>query len=381
MAWLSATLAFATTMFFFALFVSTIVEALHRILGLRHQGMRLMLEALYDNVIRPHVEKVKPKPTTTAKQFADIIMTNRPVGGGSLGTNGRIGAMMLWLTRKGESTNIPTEIFTQRLVDSRMVEVANALTEDVVRNIAQQYEAYGKDISEFFRARAQLLSLIVAFVIAFAFQVHPHALMSAYMSEPGLADRIVATIEGQEGLIERMEKIAAAPAPVAEAGAAGSPAPADGTAELRAALQELEAEIDSAGKALQALSQAGVPVGWGDIRTCDKTERWTQPCLPTWGTVFTMAFGGTVFWLLVGGLLIGIGAPFWAQAVGALSATSGAAKRITELVSPETATVQANAVAAAAPPRAPAPAAPPPAVAAFLLARRSVSLVRDTASP
>ncbi len=365
MAWLSATLAFATTMLFFALFVSTIVEALHRILGLRHQGMRLMLEALYKNVIWPHVEKVKPEPTTTAKQFADIIMTNR-----SLGTNGRIGAMMLWLTRKGESTNIPTEIFTQRLVDSRMVEVANALTEDVVRNIAQQYEAYGKDISEFFRARAQLLSLIVAFVIAFAFQVHPHALMSAYMSEPGLADRIVATIEGQEGLIERMEKIAAAPAPVAEAGAAGSPAPADGTAELRAALQELEAEIDSAGKALQALSQAGVPVGWGDIRTCDKTERWTQPCLPTWDTVFTMAFAGTVFWLLVGGLLIGIGAPFWAQAVGALSATSGAAKRISELVSPETAQAKAVAAPAAAgvPAAVGAPPAPP-AVAAFALAK------------
>ncbi|RST87855.1 hypothetical protein EJC49_03250, partial [Aquibium carbonis] len=286
MAWLSATLAFATTMLVFALFVSSIVEALHRVFGLRHQGMRLTLEALYENVIEQRVRAADPHSTLDAATFADIIMTNRPLAGGAARPAGRVGRLVRWLTRGGASTNIPTEIFTQRLVDSRMVEVAEALSDTFVQNVAQQYEAYGKEISEFFRARAQLLSLLVAFVLAFAFQVHPHALVTAYLGDPGLAERVIARIDSQGAWLQRIEQIAAGASPAAPAGDA-SAAPADGTAELRAALAELQKETGRVAEAAAALAKAGVPLGWSEVASCADAARWTQPCWPAGGAVMS----------------------------------------------------------------------------------------------
>ena len=75
MQWLTALLAFATTMLLFAVVVSTMVEMVHRIFRLRRKGLRLMLENLYSRVIEPKLKGAKP----TAEKFADIILENRAV--------------------------------------------------------------------------------------------------------------------------------------------------------------------------------------------------------------------------------------------------------------------------------------------------------------
>ncbi|OWK21644.1 hypothetical protein AJ88_18185 [Mesorhizobium amorphae CCBAU 01583] len=72
MQWLTALLAFATTMLMFAIVVSTLVEMIHRIFGLRAKGMQLMLGNLYSRVILPKLTKSEgdAKELLTPQQFA-----------------------------------------------------------------------------------------------------------------------------------------------------------------------------------------------------------------------------------------------------------------------------------------------------------------------
>ena len=53
------------------------------------------------------------------------------------------------------------------------------------------------------------------------------------------------------------------------------------------------------------------------------------------GSLWTQPSIGSVFWLLVGGLLVGLGAPFWAQAVSNLSASRDVTRKITDIVNPQ----------------------------------------------
>ena len=79
MQWLTATLAFATTMLFFAVVVSTLVEIYHRFVGLREKGLELMLQSLFERVVKPQLTSARLDPNIDAKQFAAIIMANRAV--------------------------------------------------------------------------------------------------------------------------------------------------------------------------------------------------------------------------------------------------------------------------------------------------------------
>ena len=102
------------------------------------------------------------------------------------------------------------------------------------------------------------------------------------------------------------------------------------------------------------LAQMGVPVGWpgaeATIAECfsdnaaGTSEGTSTPpadglvgfCryqLPVIGLV-TIPSLLNCFWLVVGGLLVGLGAPFWAQAVSSLTATRDLTTRITRTVSP-----------------------------------------------
>lgn len=375
MAWLTAALAFATTMLVFALIVSMLVEAIHRVLGLRHQGMKLLLESIFTRVIQPYLAKNHAAGAVTAEQFSAWIMENRPLGGddsASQERRGRAGWLVIWLGRTTQSANIPTEIFTQRLVDSRMVEVADALSEEAVKDIAQQYEAYGKEITEFFRARAQVFSIVIAFGIAFAFHIHPYELARAYLNDPVLAERVAGHAEElrkeyeehQAEIRRRMEAL-----PADQAGQQ------DG--DLKQALSDLLAEMRGASERNAALARLGAPVGWPELGVCTSTFGFlSASCrFETQWFPINLPSLGSVFWLLVGGALIGLGAPFWAQAVGSLSTTNELVKRLSAIVNPpaagdaQTTFTMATARAAGASPALPATPARPAAVSTFETAR------------
>ncbi len=347
MQWLTALVAFATTMLIFAVIVSTFVELIHRVFRLRGKGMHLMLENLYTSAIEPHLDSQQAQ-TMNAGKFAQIIMENRAIANPVNGQGrGRTGALLGWLIDSKSMTDIPVEVFTQKLADSRIVGAAENFTDDVLQDIAQKYEAFGHEVGTYFGRRARVFSVGVAFGVVWLFYVHPYEIAVTYFSNPALAQSIADKTSDTRGdysaLVERLQNVAS-----------DGSVTATETTRLREAIDNLRQEMVATQVKARELAQMGVPVGWpgaeATIAECfsdnaagtsegastppaDGLVGFCRYQLPVIGLV-TIPSLLNCFWLVVGGLLVGLGAPFWAQAVSSLTATRDLTTRITRPVSP-----------------------------------------------
>lgn len=343
MQWLTALLAFATTMLMYAIVVSMLVEMIHRIWRLRAKGMQLMLENLYSRVILPKLAKPAGagKDLLTSQQFAALIMENRATTEKGSSHSGWVSRFLRWFVDWATVTDIPVEVFTQKLADNRLVGAADTLTDEVVKDISQKYEAFGKEVSMYFESRARLFSVCVAFVVAWMFYVHPYKLAVAYLKSPEVAEAVAskaADVNAQYAVL--IEKLNAA------AGKQGNDAAT--TADFKAAISDLDKKLDDAKEQTRQLQAEGVPLGWADnskLPSCATILGVADCSEVAFGTRWTLPSIANAFWLLVGGLLVGLGAPFWAQAVSSLTASRDVSRRIAEIVAPGTTTTTKAVVA------------------------------------
>ncbi|CAN7669670.1 hypothetical protein LJR234_005476 [Mesorhizobium amorphae] len=334
MQWLTALLAFATTMLMFAIVVSTLVEMIHRIFGLRAKGMQLMLGNLYSRVILPKLTKSEgdAKELLTPQQFAALIMENRATTEKGDPSTGWISGFLRWFVDWAVVTDIPVEVFTQKLASSRLVGAADVLTDEVVMDISQKYEAFGKEVSLYFESRARLFSVCVAFFVAWTFYVHPYKLAVAFLKNPEIAGAVAekaADVHAQYAVL--MEKLNTAAAANPETGT-GS------TEDLKGAIAALQEKLTDAENQTKELRTLGAPVGWEvnpALKSCALGAVTVDCSFGAFGTNWTLPSIANAFWLLVGGLLVGLGAPFWAQAVSSLTASRDVSRRIAEIVSPK----------------------------------------------
>jgi hypothetical protein len=339
MQWLTALLAFAVTMLIFAIIVSTFVELIHRLFGYRSQGLRLMLESLYERVIK---DRLTGPDKPTAGQFAEIIMENRALIA-QPEPKGRIRKFLHWLVDSSVVSDIPVEVFTQKLADNRIVSAADNWTDNIVADIAQKYEAFGNEASAYFQRRARVISVLIAFFVAWAFYVHPYNLAVTYVKNPELAQTVA---EKAEETHAEYRMLAARLEETMKDGTAS----AAETDALKDLMSEFKDKISESAAKTKELSEMGVPVGWPE------------------GMTFYKPGFANAFWLLVGGLLVGLGAPFWAQAVSSLTASRDVTRKITEIVNPGS-VVTTGAFGTKG--FGLAPGSPPTSVASFTIAQRA----------
>lgn len=360
MQWLTALLAFAVTMLIFSVIVSTFVEMIHRLFGLRNQGLRLMLESLYERVI---AERLTDADKPTAQEFASIIMENRAMAA-QPEQHGRLRKFLHWLVDSSVVSDIPVEVFTQKLADNRIVGVTDNWTDNIVADIAQKYEAFGNEASAYFESRARVLSVIAAFVIAWLFYVHPYNLAVTYFKNPeiaqSVADKAADAHADYRALQERLNAL--------EADKAADPR---STAELKDAIDRLKSTIEEANKKVVEFTALGVPVGWPSqegMAPCSTMAPISNCTFSAFGSLWTRPSFASIFWLFIGGLLVGLGAPFWAQAVSNLTASRDVTRKITDIVNPGS-IVTRNGFGSRS--IGLAPGAPPTPVASFIVAQRA----------
>ena len=401
MQWLTALLAFAVTMLIFAIIVSTFVEMIHRLFNLRAKGMQLMLENLYEKVVVSYLTEKPQDAELPAKktEFALRIMQNRASGGSgdlppapttAAAAAGLWAALKSWPARMGGllsnafdfrlMTDVPAEIFTQKLADPMIISAVNNLGEAALKDIAQKYVAYGDEIGTYFERRARLLSVLVAFVVAWVFFVQPYKLLHIYVRSPEIAESVASLAESVSKQYE--EQVTKLQAGVEKP----DPDPVKAKQQIDAAVDAFKEEMAKANGRVAELQGLGAAVGWPDaanimlcadkrdttkmeasaarIKSGEMTGGFCKGEFLWWTNVIFPEFG-EAFWLLVGGLLVGLGAPFWAQAVSNLSGTRDLTRKVTEIVNP------ARSGAGGASARAVGAAAPSTEFAAFDLARNA----------
>jgi hypothetical protein len=371
---ISAALAFAVTMLALALLVSTLVETIHRTFGMRERGLYYMLGRLYEGVLHRYDPRVSPsspgQPGPFDQQetleglkraFQDRMSQNRsPVAvtepSGPARTYPVESLWSLLFPWRSEAwrgrglSELTAAGFMERLGshpigdgidraarEGRDIPAASAgdPVDAVLQGVVQKFEAYAKEASVFFERRARTLSIAVAFVVAFVLHVDAIDIFKSFVRDPALAERVIGRVDTYTKAFE------AAKADQEKKGA--NPLVAPSAADLQdfqraaQAVEQLRKEYASAVANLKTvqtdLSDLGVPIGWSDERRKAAGFRMrTRPvCEPSgkrpvdgkceegeklgirkgYRTVDIPRDAMTIVGLLLGGLLVGLGGPFW----------------------------------------------------------------------
>ena len=371
MNWLTAALAFAITMLLLTSMVSAIVESVQRVFGLRRRGLQWMLRAMYEEVGRLRPDLVSQlgraaQALTVPVQASGVIQKAaawlRGLGAAPLApatarfletmsSNAQADQFRGWLPhflRPQHVQSLTPVEFAQRLartdLGAMLAKKAEAEWQTLLNGVLERFDFYGQAAGETFRQRAKVISLAVSFVSAFVLNVNAVALFSAFANRPQLSEAVVLLQDqAQQSYVDAQKRRADA-----QAGGAENPASAEQVQkEVQATLNQVKTQFAS-------LVTAGLPIGWSAAncpaepidefcRTLRDLPKWT--CADQCGWLQQLSAAGTFaraciafpfghlhwfFSTLLGGLLIGLGGPFWYNVCTSLSRAAQLARAVSD---------------------------------------------------
>jgi uncharacterized membrane protein required for colicin V production len=396
---IEAALAFAITMLVLSLVVSSFVELVHRIFSMREAGLKHMLGQLFDQVLSKYVLKAEfdkrndmklsqeeRNLAQTAidklrKQFVARMSANRaPMGAKRKATpsdavekveqqwsvgfnlwNGRDLSAMTpaeFMERLGSIDVGQTIADANKAANAAYNDAANKaadMADTVLKDVAQKFEAFGKEASVYFEGRARLLSVVAAIALAFLAHVDAVDLFRTYLRDPNARAKVIEQTEAVTAQHKAAAESAAALTKLAQV----SPETADEVKKQVDPLKEdMQAAITGAKATVKQYADLGVPLGWTDeriaaakmkvllwscrdpktkdsagfgklMKECNDDPGYAGTSRPQyevdpWIQIPTKV--STWFFLFLGGLLIGLGSPFWYSVVTGLTELRNGAK-------------------------------------------------------
>lgn len=300
MDYLGTAVAFAVIMMVFSTIVAVIVESAHMVFRLREKGLRRFMEVVYQDIVRPRFSQTPDGTSLTA--FVEVMTRSRfrPVDKSASATR----KLVARIVNAGELKNLGTTQFIERLTElpegKHLIDSLGRLgTPDLdafLKDLARRYEEWGASATEYFARRAKLVSVIIAILLAFALNLNAIDMFRTLLTHEALRGKV----------IERGDEIARIPQQPAQSGTPAAESAGQHADRSTQHLGEVRVGMD-------VLRAGGIPFGWETV--------------PWKGTVWQSGGGPMKAWLLIEwagavlltGLLIGLGGPFWFDAFRKLS--------------------------------------------------------------
>lgn len=369
MNWVLALFAFAGVMAVMSTVVSVCVEAVHKVFRLRGGGLQDMLMALHDEVIapidpnQPEVTQALAGPTSKqAKSFAKEMRASP-----SYGSNSRYRVVssvpfMGLLNRRFENLSklqfveqLPRTAFGQSLANKPREEIRSTLNK-----VVYEFDRFGASQTDFFRARAKILTTLIAMVIVVVGNFNAITLYTYLAKDPGASSAISNIVQNNPEIVGQIvdKKIA----------------------ESRAAGQE-EAQVEdmvvAVAERFKDMQELGLPVGRAYFPYClnpdapgceladgEALKTVKIPLIPYESQAIPRMLTSEGFVWLIGMVatagLIGLGAPFWFNLFKSLA---GLVMRSQSFNASARAVGEATAVSAPAPGELRRPKEPNPSLA------------------
>ncbi len=324
MEWLEAVLAFAVLMMVMSTIVSVLVEMVHRFLGAREKGLQLLVRELYGSYLKPRLAAVAEGNREDPDRFTATITGTRyrPVPGGWAKK------LLHRMLRSSEQKELTTLEFIERFAETEegkdLAAWAKAGAGDwlqpeiekrlrpVLEDLASKYEALTVGAREYFSRRARLFSVLFALVVAFALHIDAVTVFKTFLENKSVRHAMIDA--GEDVAAELQKQLETVQA--LEAGSAGEDDTATAEAdELENVLQE---QNDRISKSIADMQSAGVPMGW-------PAPFWEEAAWVSEGEGWWVgALRGLS--ILLSGILIGLGGPFWYDTYRKLGALTGIAQ-------------------------------------------------------
>lgn len=345
---LDAALAFALTLAALATVVTIVMEIGLRFLGLRRKDQVKLIGELYKKEIEPKLAKIGGRRTDQWSVVCKVLQN--PFATKNMACDKARWRLHLGI-RSPIYERVSLEHVLKRLLEVDEIKAALESTQadgrKILGELGQKYDEYRSALSTRFRTRAQLASMIIGILLAFYMNIDAVRLFQWYVKNPTATAEVIAKseeiLQNAKRADESLESVPE-PQPQAESqaqDAEGEVATTEGQSTTSDQAQEGEAKPDSEKLklAIQSLQQqkallAGLELPFGSqyFPYCRAPEdegpkdgEWISPdplcqgakktgkekgrqslTLPTFLEYFA--------WLikvLVTGMLIGLGAPFW----------------------------------------------------------------------
>ncbi len=368
---LDAILAFALTMAALATVVTVIMEACFRIARMRKKNLIGVMKHLNNELGRGSLnmspeERWNFFSKVVENPFYGVNIVTKINWQKSGDENEKVLAKFLASfgkrkDRKGIYDKVTLEYVLRCLAESDSVKRASLEASDKLKTelnrIARKYEEFGSAVSASFKQSAQVWTIGIGIFLAFAANVDGLRIFEAYRADPKLA---AAVIEKHEGFIEKNNEVQKSLKKLkalyisksekeSEIGAAEKSNKSENEInKLKIELEEIEKKITNqseiaviqktvqdAKNQISELTALGVPIGWDFYPNCPysadgKDPAWeksgskckditkrkhTSPYVPERvGFTASNDVAGFAVWVItviITGILIGLGAPFW----------------------------------------------------------------------
>jgi hypothetical protein len=333
MVWLNASLAFTLAMIIFCTMVTAITEAIHHFFSMRQRGLERMLEQLFEQAIWPRVRPLLATAKDAVKKdFLDTLTANPAVEGKD---GVRLWGLRTWFAPRQLDSLTLTQ-FAERLADTevgkKIWSSGSDYAKPLVDDVARRFQRFEDGAIAYFAQRAQMLSLVVAILLAFALNVDAIRLFSAFLTDQQLAagmlaeaEKITATYQKQQAQLSVTRTAPAEGQTEAQPTPATAPAPSPPSPGDQANLQAIGENAAFLRDQITASTVLGLPIGTVYYPWC-LDERPGLTCKQPLSrsrlreTIVSSRFVGWLTAVLLAGVLIGLGGPFWFNAFSTLSA-------------------------------------------------------------
>ena len=291
MPYLDAALAFALTMLAVSTLVTQMVRVIQKASALRNKVLLQMLNDYFAQELKPVIDRelsrlksdLNNEIASGVSEKAQALSKNLPFTGEEL----------------ARLTEVSTEELLERLKRSNMgkdlLENLGSKAQPVFNELGKRYEIVGNRFSEIFRVRSRLLTTILAIVIAFLLNIDSLYIADTYVKNEGMRQAVIAQKEsledGYQALTVKLEQDPARDAITKE---------------------EFEQAFGDAKEQLDIFTGAGFPIGSAYFPYVCSQNPTASDCEQR----------NILFWIigcLLTGLLAGLGAPFWYDAVTGIS--------------------------------------------------------------
>lgn len=318
MEWLEAGLAFAVIMMVFSTMVSVIIETGHRFMRIREKGLQRLIAQVYEDVIWPRLPNHLDEKKASTNDFVERMTCTRflPVFKGVTGVK----TYLYRAVNAKQLKSLTTLEFIERLAEtpagrglvSEAERRGRKYLETFLKDLASKYEDFGESATEYFKRRARLVSVLVAIGLAFSLNVNAIHVFKSFLVDKN----------ARQAIIEQGNSVAAG---LKEQEAALQELIKAGGKDKKKNFEEIEKNVRELRETAKTLAATGIPIGW-------ETAPWNGPAwvekenndnktLPDAGNVWLLLmWAGSV---LLAGLLIGLGGPFWFDTFRKLSALTG----------------------------------------------------------
>jgi hypothetical protein len=195
MSWLQAALAFALVMLVLSTIVTILLEGCYRVFQVRESGFRLMMERIFDDVLKPRVGHALRGVTVdeARERFLDAVTHNQ-------GYSGKTNPLRAAFAQSANLKSMTMMQFADRLADT---DVGKAIArtgeqhiENFINDLSQKFERFGEASSQRFKAQAQFWCVCVSLALAFVANVDAVRLFQDLVRNQELTGAVIAQYGG-----------------------------------------------------------------------------------------------------------------------------------------------------------------------------------------